>query len=192
MDSVTLRPWPLKIPASSQNLLEELQRWEVALKDREQRVDELEEQSRERVYDQGMKQARDEAFAHLTRQIAALRADFEELEQQIQSQLPDLAASLATKIVGAELLTAPERIATMTSTLLEEHQLGGALTLRLHPREHTWAVANLESLQRVLKGTVQLECDESLNPGEVVIATSRMTIEGTFSVFQKQIRDLIS
>ncbi len=190
MDSVTLRPWPLKVPASAFGLMQELERRAAALDEREAQIAQREEDARRRGLEQGLREGREEILAQAVQSLDALGAERQALRDEFAARLPELAAALTERILGRELTCDPSALASMVHTLLEENELGPDATLELSGADLPWATAHTDLLEAP-GVTFTLVENPDLQPGEVILSTALARVEGTLDVFRRQIEALL-
>ena len=124
---------------------------------------------RDRAREQGLEQGRAEASRLLT-EAAAVR---DRALQGSEDEVIEIAMAAARRILGENLILAPEGIATIVSPVLASARRARRLALRVHPAGVEALHEAVEALttREGVEGAVAIEPDDSITRGGCLLVT---------------------
>jgi len=124
-------------------------------------------------------QGRQEGLAKVAEQLLRARQDAARLLQQGERQAVSLALRIAERILGRDLQRAPELLAELCATALEQQRSTSAVVLRVHPSSAAVLRAEQPRLHALLARSVDvvLKEDPAVQPEGCILQTESGTLD---------------
>ena len=137
-------------------------------------------QERDRAFEQGMQQGREQALARAAELLATARAEAARQTAAAEPGLVRLAVQIAERLVHRELAQDPGAIADLAAGLLREARGQQPLELVLHPTDAEALDRDRPALAQVLAETpeIRLQTDPGIGRASCVVRGPDLAIDG--------------
>lgn len=153
---------------------------------------------RKQAQEEGYRDGKAEGATELGEVVAKAVRRFQQIEQQVEPQLRDLAVSIARKILGRELEFHPEGVVDVVrQALAEKARQRREIYLRVHPDDLAFIRERKPELVEVLSRAkeIGLREDPDVARSGVIIETEAGTIdaqlETQLEVFERVLKDVL-
>ncbi|MDA3864101.1 MAG: FliH/SctL family protein [Deltaproteobacteria bacterium] len=186
INQVEIRAWPLRVPASSYKLIEETEKLKEKQLEELKKVKVIQMQAEKDGYRLGLKRGIDEVLAKFRSKLEKIDAETAALKEELLQQLPQLASGFCRKILQNELESKPEKIKDIAAGFIVKIKLSQKIVFYYNLDDSKY----IEEFTTDLKDSypeISFQKSErsDLAPGELMLESGNLTIDGRFKTFQK-------
>lgn len=157
----------------------------LMVQEAQERVDEIEEEARQRGEKEGFKE-----WIH---EIARAKLEYTRLQEQAEQDMVKLAFHIAQRLIGHAIEVQPEVVRDMVGQALVMARGRSQIVVRVHPRDHQQLQAVRDEYARQLDGvSVYFEADPALERGGCIIETESGRIDARLEIQLEVLREALS
>lgn len=139
--------------------------------------------AREAAYEEGVQAGREQAVREVEQTVERMGKVLSELagmrmrlRREAEADLVQLSLSIARRILRRELSVDPEAIGALVKSALEKIQSRELTRVRIHPEQ---ATALRQCMAKLHAGTVEIQADAALRPGDLIFETRRGDLDAS-------------
>ncbi|MGM0595496.1 MAG: FliH/SctL family protein [Myxococcota bacterium] len=190
INQVEMRAWPLRVPASSYKLIEETEKLKKKQLEELKKVKVIQMQAEKDGYRQGLKRGIEEVLVKFRNKLEKMDTEIVTLKEELLQQLPQLASGFCRKVLQNEIESKPEKIKEIATGLIKKINLSQTVIFYYNFEDSEYINEFICDLRKKYpESTFHKNESSDLEPGELVLESGNLTIDGRFETFQKSFLD---